>query len=90
MKLITRFFHNRKLSYHYIGPYMISKMIENVAYEFELPPKLVAVHSVFHICMSMKSMDDPSYIIHTEGIVLRKSYFMWKYPLIIGNVMFKS
>ncbi|WMV23985.1 hypothetical protein MTR67_017370 [Solanum verrucosum] len=47
MKGVMRFGKKGKLSPQYIGPYMISKRIGNVAYELELPSELSAVHSGF-------------------------------------------
>ncbi|WMV50850.1 hypothetical protein MTR67_044235, partial [Solanum verrucosum] len=38
-----------ELSPWYIGPFRISKKIDNVAYELDLPSELAAVHPVFHI-----------------------------------------
>ncbi|WMV08530.1 hypothetical protein MTR67_001915, partial [Solanum verrucosum] len=69
MKGVMRFGKKGKLSPRYIGPYRISNRIGNVAYEFELPQELAAVHSEFHISMLKKCMDDPSLIIPIEDIV---------------------
>ena len=49
MKGVMRFGKKGKLSPWYIGPYRISKRIDNVAYELELPQKLAAVNPVFHV-----------------------------------------
>ncbi|WMV30550.1 hypothetical protein MTR67_023935 [Solanum verrucosum] len=68
-----RFGKKGKLSPRYIGPYKISKRIDNVAYELELPQKLTAVHPVFHISMLKKCMGDPSLIIPTEDICIKDS-----------------
>ncbi|WMV24222.1 hypothetical protein MTR67_017607 [Solanum verrucosum] len=76
MKGVMRFGKKGKLSPRYIGPYRISKRIDNVAYELELPQELAAVHPVFHISMLKKCMGDPSLIIPIEdiGINDRLSY----------------
>ncbi|WMV09888.1 hypothetical protein MTR67_003273 [Solanum verrucosum] len=42
-----RFGKKGKLSPWYIGPYRISKRIDNVAYELELPQELATVHQGF-------------------------------------------
>ncbi|WMV50042.1 hypothetical protein MTR67_043427 [Solanum verrucosum] len=68
-----RFGKKGKLSPWYIGPYRISKRIDNVAYEFELPQELATVHPVFHISMLKKCMCDPSFIIPTEDIGIKDS-----------------
>ncbi|WMV50648.1 hypothetical protein MTR67_044033 [Solanum verrucosum] len=44
MNGVMRFGKNGKLSPWYIVPYRISKRIDNVEYELELPPELAAVH----------------------------------------------
>ncbi|WMV37920.1 hypothetical protein MTR67_031305 [Solanum verrucosum] len=62
-----------KLSPRYIGPYRISKRIDDVAYELELPQELTAVHLVFHVFMLKKCMGDPSLIIPTEYIGINDS-----------------
>ncbi|WMV24637.1 hypothetical protein MTR67_018022, partial [Solanum verrucosum] len=68
-----------------IGPYLvhqtmdeakiiqerISKWIDNVAYELELPPELATVHHIFHISMLNKCISDPSFIIPTENIGIK-------------------
>ncbi|WMV37915.1 hypothetical protein MTR67_031300 [Solanum verrucosum] len=66
-----RFDKKGKLSPRYIGPYKISKMIGNVAYELELPEELAAVHPVIHVSMLKKCMGDPSLIIPTEDIGIK-------------------
>jgi len=66
-----RFGKKGKLSPRYTGPYRISKMVGNVAYELELPQELAAVHPVFHIYMLNKCMGDPSLIIPTEDIGIK-------------------
>ncbi|WMV24036.1 hypothetical protein MTR67_017421, partial [Solanum verrucosum] len=70
---VMRFGKKGKLSPRYIGPYRISKRIDNVAYELELPQELAAVHPVFHISMLKKCMGDPSLIIPTENIRINDS-----------------
>ena len=59
MKGVMRFSKKGKLSPRYIGPYRISKRVDNVAYELELPQESAAVHPVFHI---------PSLILQTENV----------------------
>ena len=59
MKGVMRFGKKGKLSPRYIGPYLISKSVYNVAYKLELPQELAAVHQVFHIYMLKKFKGDP-------------------------------
>ena len=68
-----RFDKKGKLSLRYISPYKTSKRIGHVAYELQIPSKLVAVHPIFHISMLNKCMGDPSLIIPTENIGITDS-----------------
>ncbi|WMV57889.1 hypothetical protein MTR67_051274 [Solanum verrucosum] len=54
MKWVMRFGKKGKLSSRYVGPYIILKRVDNVAYELELPVELAVVHPVFHICLLKK------------------------------------
>ena len=63
MKCVMRFGKKGNISTQYIFPYRISKWIDNVAYEKELPQELASVHLVFHISMMKKCMGDASLII---------------------------
>ncbi|WMV45755.1 hypothetical protein MTR67_039140 [Solanum verrucosum] len=81
MKSVMRFGSKGKLSPRYIGPYRISKRIDNVAYELELPQELAAVHLVFHVSMLKKCMDDPSLIISTENIGIKDSLSYEESPI---------
>ncbi|WMV54520.1 hypothetical protein MTR67_047905 [Solanum verrucosum] len=85
MKGVMRFGKKGKLSPQYIGPYRISKRINNVAYELELPPELAAVHLVFHISMLKKCMGDSSFIIPTEDIGIKDSLSYKEIPVEILN-----
>ncbi|WMV24249.1 hypothetical protein MTR67_017634 [Solanum verrucosum] len=62
-------------------PYLISKRIDNVAYELELPQELAAVNPVFHISMLKKCMGDPSLIIPTENIEIKDSLSYEEIPV---------
>ncbi|WMV59072.1 hypothetical protein MTR67_052457 [Solanum verrucosum] len=81
MKGVMRFGNKGKLSPRYIGPYRISKRIDNVAYELELPQELVVVYSVFHISMLKKCMGNPSLIIPTENIGIKDSISYEEIPV---------
>ncbi|WMV25943.1 hypothetical protein MTR67_019328 [Solanum verrucosum] len=81
MKGVMRFGKKGKLISRYIGPYRISKRVGNVAYELELPQKLVAVHPVSHISMLKKCMGDPSLIIPTEDIRIKDSLSYEEIPV---------
>ncbi|WMV29470.1 hypothetical protein MTR67_022855 [Solanum verrucosum] len=81
MKGVMRFGKKGKLSPRYIGPYKISKIICNVAYELELPLKLATVHPVFHNSMLKKCMGDPSLIIPTENISIKDNLSYEEVPI---------
>ncbi|WMV59488.1 hypothetical protein MTR67_052873 [Solanum verrucosum] len=81
MKGVMRFGKKGKLSPQYIGPYRISKRIDNVAYELELPQELVAVHPVLHVSMLKKCMKDPSLIIPTEDNGIKDSLSYKEIPV---------
>ncbi|WMV18364.1 hypothetical protein MTR67_011749, partial [Solanum verrucosum] len=81
MKGVMRFGKKGKLSPRYIGHYRISKRIDNIAYELELPQELVAVHSIFHISMLKKCMGDPSLIIPTEDIGIKDNLSYEEIPV---------
>ncbi|TMW86362.1 hypothetical protein EJD97_021496 [Solanum chilense] len=51
---VMRFGMKEKFSPWYTSHYRISKRIDNVAYELELPQELAAVHLVFQIFMFKK------------------------------------
>ena len=65
MKGVTRFGKKGKLSPRYIGPYRISKIIGETAYELELPQELEAVHLVFGVSILKMFMGDPLMIVPT-------------------------
>ncbi|WMV46523.1 hypothetical protein MTR67_039908 [Solanum verrucosum] len=81
MKGVMRFGKKGKLSLRQIGHYRISKKIGNVAYELELPPKLEALHPVFHISMLKECMGDPSLIITTADIGIKESLSYEEIPV---------
>ncbi|WMV14244.1 hypothetical protein MTR67_007629 [Solanum verrucosum] len=81
MKGVMRFGKKGKLSPRYIGPYKICKRIDNVRYEFELPPELTTIHMVFHISMLKKCIGDPSLIIPTEDIGIKDNLSNGEIPV---------
>ena len=67
MKGVMRFAKKGKLSPKYIGPCRISKRVDSVAYELDLPQELESVHPVFNIYMLKKCMGDTSLILPIEN-----------------------
>ena len=68
MKGVMRFGKKGKLSPQYIGPYQISKRVDNVGYKLELPQELAAINPLFHISMLKKWFGYPSLIIQTNDV----------------------
>ncbi|XP_070669147.1 uncharacterized protein [Malus domestica] len=67
-KCIVRFGKKGKLSPRYIGPYMITERVGEVAYKLELPPELSKVHDVFHVSMLRHFVADPSHMIPPQPL----------------------
>ncbi|KAM1444155.1 hypothetical protein ACFX2I_040341 [Malus domestica] len=61
-----------KLSPGYIGPYMITKRVGEVAYRLELPPELSKVHDVFHVSMLRHYVSDPSHVIPPQPLEINQ------------------
>ncbi|XP_027767915.1 uncharacterized protein LOC114074247 [Solanum pennellii] len=73
MKGVMRFGKKENLSLQDIFPYRISKRIDNVAYELELPSKLATIYPVFYISMLKKCMYEPEIIRPAEDIGVKNS-----------------
>ena len=71
MKGVLRFGKNGKLISRYIGPYRITKRIDNVAYALELPQEIAAFNVLFHISMLKKFMVDLSLIVPTDNVGIK-------------------
>ena len=71
MKGVMRFGKKGKFIPRYVSPYKILKWIGKVAFELELPPKLAAVHSVFHISLLNKCVGDPTSIVSLESVAVK-------------------
>ncbi|WMV55491.1 hypothetical protein MTR67_048876 [Solanum verrucosum] len=81
MKGVMRFGKKGKLSPQYISPYMISKRIDNIAYELEQPSELATVYLVFHISILKKCMGDPSLIRSSEDIGIKDNLSYEEVPI---------
>ena len=55
----------KKLSARYCGPYVITKRVNNQAYELMLPPH-IKVHDVFHVSLLKKYIPDQNHILCEE------------------------
>ncbi|XP_070679796.1 uncharacterized protein [Malus domestica] len=67
-KGVVQFGKKGKLSPRYIGPYMITERVGEVAYRLELPPELSKVHDVFHVSMLRHYVSDPSHVIPPQPL----------------------
>ncbi|KAB2625910.1 S ribonuclease [Pyrus ussuriensis x Pyrus communis] len=65
---VVRFGKKGKLSPRYIGPYMVTERVGEVAYRLELPPELARVHNVFHVSMLRHYVADPSHVIPPQPL----------------------
>ena len=70
MKGVMRFGKKGKLSPRYIGPFLITKCIGEVAYQLELPKSMQGIHPVFHVSMLRKYVPDASHVIRDEPLQL--------------------
>nr|XP_028956440.1 uncharacterized protein LOC114824189 [Malus domestica] len=57
-----------KLSPWYIGLYLITERVGEVAYRLELPPELLKVHDVFHVSMLRHYVSNPSHMIPPQPL----------------------
>ncbi|XP_070679239.1 uncharacterized protein [Malus domestica] len=67
-KGVVQFGKKGKLSPRYIGPYMITERVGEVAYRLELPSKLSKVHNVFHVSMLRHYVTNPSHVIPPQPL----------------------
>ena len=61
----------KKLSARYCGPYVITKKINDQAYELLLPPN-VKVHNVFHVSLLKTYVPDDLHILGDEQPLISK------------------
>ncbi|WVZ57559.1 hypothetical protein U9M48_007931 [Paspalum notatum var. saurae] len=68
MKGVHRFGVKGKLAPRYVGPFKISEKCGPVAYRLELPPRLAAVHDIFHVSQLKKCLRVPEEEIDTSQV----------------------
>ena len=81
MKGVMIFGKKGKLSPRYLGPYKILKRVGKVAYELELPAKLVAAPPVFHILLLKKCVGDLASVVTLESVPGKDSLFYEDVPV---------
>ncbi|XP_073220906.1 uncharacterized protein, partial [Cicer arietinum] len=75
----------RKLTPRFIGPYQILKRVGNVAYQIALPPSFSNLHSVFHVSQLRKYIFDPSHVIESDKVQIKKNLTFETLPLQIED-----
>ncbi|XP_068340358.1 uncharacterized protein [Pyrus communis] len=80
---VVRFRKKGKLSPRYIGPYMITERVGEVAYRLELPSELAKVHNVFHVSMLRHYIADPSHVIPPQPLEINPDLTYDEEPLTI-------
>ncbi|WVZ93134.1 LOW QUALITY PROTEIN: hypothetical protein U9M48_039140, partial [Paspalum notatum var. saurae] len=68
MKGVHRFGVKGKLAPRYVGPFKISEKCGPVAYRLELPPRLAAVHDIFHVSQLKRCLRVPEEEIDTSQV----------------------
>ena len=80
-KGVQRFGVKGKLAPRYVGPYEITEICGPVAYRVRLPPRLAAVHDVFHVSPLKKCVRVPSEIIEQTEILVEPDLSYVEYPI---------
>jgi len=83
MKGMMRFGKKGKLSPRFIGPFEILDRVGEVAYRIALPPRLSAVHLLFHVSMLRKYHGDPSHMLDFSTVQLDKDLSYEEEPVTI-------
>ncbi|XP_068328181.1 uncharacterized protein [Pyrus communis] len=80
---VVRFGNKGKLSPRYIGSYMITERVGEVAYKLELPSELAKVHNVFHVSMFHHYVADPSHVIAPQPLEINSDLTYDEEPVTI-------
>ncbi|WVZ70878.1 hypothetical protein U9M48_019508 [Paspalum notatum var. saurae] len=73
---VHRFGVKGKLAPRYVGPFKISEKCGPVAYRLELPPRLAAIHDIFHVSQLKKCPRVPEEEIDTSQVRLNRTSLM--------------
>lgn len=62
----------KKLSARYAGPFLISKKINDQAYQLELPLH-IKIHNVFHVNLLKKYVPDPTHVFSDDQLTVSQN-----------------
>jgi hypothetical protein len=77
---VQRFGIKGKLAPRYIGRYEIIEACGPVAYKLKVPPKMYAIHDVFHVSQLKKCVQLPTEIIAEPELEIEPDLSYQEYP----------
>ena len=89
-KKIMRFRRNGNLSPRFIRPNDVIEKVGPVAYSLALPPELEKIYNIFHVSMLRRCRSDPSHVVSSEIIELRRDLTYEEEPVEIFAREFKE
>jgi hypothetical protein len=81
MRGLLHFKVRGKLALWFNGPLMIVEKSGEVAYQLELPPRLLDVHDMFHVCQLKKCLLVPEEQIPMEDLGAKEDLSYQEYPV---------
>jgi hypothetical protein len=84
---MRRFKVKGELSPRFIGPFLILKRVEEVAYQLELPDHLADVHDVFHVSQLKTCLRVPEEQLPMEELRVQNDLTYTEYPIKILDTL---